>query len=64
MDIRIEPRNLSGEIPAISSKSDVHRLLLASALAKGVTNVVFTTLSDDIKATLNVLCAMGAKIDI
>ncbi|MBE6680117.1 MAG: 3-phosphoshikimate 1-carboxyvinyltransferase [Ruminococcaceae bacterium] len=64
MDIRITPTKLSGEIRAISSKSDVHRLLIASALAKGETKITFTTLSDDIKATMDVLCTMGAKIEL
>lgn len=64
MDIRIEPRILSGEVRAISSKSDVHRLALAAALSKGETKIGFTTLADDIKATFNVLSAMGAEIEI
>lgn len=64
MDILVKPSNLFGEIRAISSKSDVHRLLIASALAKGKSRVLFTTLSDDISATVSVLSAMGAKIDI
>ena len=64
MDILIKPHSLSGEIRAISSKSDVHRALIAAALAKSETKVLFTTLSDDIKATLNVLKAMGAIVDV
>ena len=64
MDIRIEPQILSGKVRAISSKSDVHRLTLAAALSKGTTKVGFTTLADDIKATLDVLSAMGAKINL
>ncbi len=64
MDICIKPRTLSGEIEAISSKSDVHRILIAAALAKGTTACFFTTLSEDIQATVDVLSAMGAKIDI
>ncbi|MBQ6892980.1 MAG: 3-phosphoshikimate 1-carboxyvinyltransferase [Clostridia bacterium] len=64
MDIRIEPQKLSGNIRAISSKSDVHRFLMAAALANGTSAVHFTTLSDDISATVSVLSAMGAKIDV
>ncbi|MBQ8836510.1 MAG: 3-phosphoshikimate 1-carboxyvinyltransferase [Clostridia bacterium] len=64
MDIRIEPTKLSGTIRAISSKSDVHRFLMAAALAKGISAVHFTTLSEDIAATVRVLSAMGAAIDI
>lgn len=64
MDIRIEPRALSGELRAISSKSDVHRALIAAALANGASVVRFTTLSEDIEATVRVLQAMGAEIDL
>ncbi len=64
MDIQMQPTTLSGNIRAISSKSDVHRLLIASALAKGVSRVQFTTLSDDIAATVDALRAMGAEITV
>lgn len=64
MDIRIEPSPLCGRIRAISSKSDVHRVLIAAALAKEKSLVHFTTLSDDIAATVNVLNTLGAKITI
>ncbi len=63
MDILIKPCRLSGEIRAISSKSDVHRLLIAASLT-GYARVRFTTLSDDIMATVDVLRAMGADIDV
>ncbi len=64
MYIRVENQKLCGNIRAISSKSDVHRALLASALAKGETRVHFTTLSEDIKATVSVLLALGAAVEI
>ncbi|MBQ5390114.1 MAG: 3-phosphoshikimate 1-carboxyvinyltransferase, partial [Clostridia bacterium] len=64
MDMQIQPTTLLGRIHAISSKSDVHRLLIASALANGVSRVHFTTLSDDIAATVNALRAMGAEITV
>ena len=34
MNIRLTPAKLHGTLPAISSKSDAHRVLIASALAK------------------------------
>ena len=64
MDICVENGALSGKIQAISSKSDVHRFLIAAALANGVSTIRFTTLSEDIKATIAVLRALGAKIEI
>lgn len=64
MDIRIEPSPLCGKIRAISSKSDVHRVLIAAALTKESSLVHFTTLSDDIAATVSVLNTLGAKITV
>ena len=64
MDICVENGALSGTVAAISSKSDVHRFLIAAALSKGVSTIKFTTLSDDIKATIDVLRALGAKIEV
>lgn len=64
MDIQIQPTTLAGSVRAISSKSDVHRFLMAAALAKGISRVHFTTLSDDIAATVGALRAMGAVIDV
>lgn len=64
MDILIQPSPLSGSIRAISSKSDVHRALIASALARGVTHVHFTTLSEDIAATVSVLRTLGASVTV
>ena len=64
MDIQIRPTSLSGSIRAISSKSDVHRLLIAAALAKGTSRIHFTTLSDDIAATIGALRAMSAVITV
>ncbi|MBQ4557192.1 MAG: 3-phosphoshikimate 1-carboxyvinyltransferase [Clostridia bacterium] len=64
MDIRIEPRKLSGTIRAISSKSDVHRLIIGAALAKGTSKIHFTTLSEDIAATIGAVRMMGAVIDL
>ncbi len=64
MDIQIQPTPLSGSICAISSKSDVHRLLMAAALACGTSRIYFTTLSEDIAATVSVLRTLGADIVI
>jgi 3-phosphoshikimate 1-carboxyvinyltransferase len=60
---RIAPRKLSGSIDAISSKSDVHRILICSALCGGETRVRFTTLSEDIRSTIGCLCALGASVE-
>ncbi len=62
MDILIEPSKLCGRVRAISSKSDVHRALIAAALAKGCSRIHFTTLSEDIAATVGSLQMMGASV--
>ena len=36
---KINPKPLSGTVPAISSKSMAHRIIIAAALANGVTRV-------------------------
>lgn len=64
MDIQIENTPLSGAVRAISSKSDVHRFLIAAALADGCSDIRFTTLSDDIRATAGALRALCADISL
>ena len=64
MNAIIAPAPLSGEIEAISSKSDAHRLLILAALSKGTTTLIrLNQRSDDIDATIGCLRAMGAQID-
>ncbi|MCI8399608.1 MAG: 3-phosphoshikimate 1-carboxyvinyltransferase [Oscillibacter sp.] len=52
MDIRINPRPLSGVITPPPSKSLAHRLVIAAALAAGTSTIRNITLSQDIEATL------------
>ena len=51
-------------IEAISSKSAVHRLLIAAGLSANPTEVTTNILSDDMEATIDVLTALGADIEI
>ena len=62
MDVHIEPRPLAGQIPAVASKSDAHRLLICAALADGPVNLGLQTLSQDILATMDCLRALGAGV--
>ncbi len=62
MNVTLFPRQLSGEIAAISSKSSAHRLLICAALADDVTIIRCRDLNRDIEATVNCLRAMGAGI--
>ncbi len=58
------PRPLGGSLHAISSKSDVHRLLICASLADGTSRIRFhAALSEDMYATIGVLRAMGAMIE-
>lgn len=58
----LDLRNLKGEIDAISSKSDAHRALIASALADKPTRLLLNSTSNDIKATADCLKSAGAII--
>lgn len=62
MNAVLTPSALSGTVSAISSKSDAHRILIASALADAPTEVRCNVLSADIRATADCLCALGARI--
>lgn len=58
------PHPLDGSLHAISSKSDVHRLLICASLADGASRIRFhAALSEDMCATIGVLRAMGAEIE-
>lgn len=68
MTAHITPQKLCGEVEAIASKSDVHRILICAALADKPTEIILSgsmgadTLSEDIRATMNCLNALGADI--
>lgn len=62
MDITITPRKLEGNIPAISSKSQAHRLLICAAFADKATTLQCATTNQDIEATADCLRSLGATI--
>lgn len=62
MKLRIEPHPLSGSLPAIPSKSHVHRLLICTALSKQGGTLPCPVFSQDIAATVRCLQALGADI--
>lgn len=64
MDIRLTPSKLNGTVEAVSSKSDMHRLLIAAALSDKPTVINCNIISEDIAATVSCLEALGAKINI
>lgn len=62
MDITILPRKLRGEISAIPSKSQAHRLLICAAFADNDTILLCPETNRDMEATVDCLNALGAKI--
>ena len=63
MNVKVTPHPLSGTIPAIPSKSDVHRLLICAALSDRGTEISCPAVSEDINATARALSALGAGIE-
>jgi 3-phosphoshikimate 1-carboxyvinyltransferase len=63
MRVTIMPGAIRGEIPAIPSKSQLHRLLICAALGQGETLIRGAlTRAEDILATRRCLEALGAEI--
>lgn len=62
--MEIHPGALSGTVRAIPSKSDAHRLLIASAFADRHTKLMMDSTSDDILATVGCLRAIGATVEL
>lgn len=58
----VQPGRLAGEMQAIPSKSQAHRLLIAAALAQGETRIFCPEVSDDIKRTAACLQSLCADI--
>lgn len=63
MDVKVYPSPINGTVPAIPSKSDVHRLLICAALSDGKTEIYCPAVSEDIMATAHCLNALGAEIE-
>ena len=61
MDITITPTKLAGAVIPPPSKSQAHRLLIAAALADGVSRLDNVAFSQDIQATIDCLEHLGAE---
>ena len=59
--VKYLPFTSSGSVTAPPSKSDVHRAIICAALSKGVSTISPVALSNDIKATIGCIEALGAK---
>ena len=62
--VRIEPSAARGTVAAPPSKSMAHRALICAALAPGKSRIENLAMSEDIKATVGALRALGADIEI
>lgn len=62
--ITVKPSKLCGEVAAPPSKSDVHRAIICAALSRGVCKIAPVALSNDIKATISCVRALGAKTEL
>ena len=62
-NVKIAPSLLSGCVTAPPSKSISHRALICAALADGESVISNLAFSQDILATIDVLTAIGAKIE-
>ena len=63
-DVKFSPFVPSGVVAAPPSKSDVHRAIICAALSKGVSTISPVALSNDIKATIHCVNALGAKAEV
>ncbi len=62
MDLTLSAATFGGTIRAIASKSSAHRLLICAALSDSACTVGCSETSEDIRATVRCLNAMGADI--
>ena len=63
MNVTVTPAKLKGTVIPPPSKSQAHRVLLAAALAGGVSRIDNVALSQDIEATLRCLRALGTGVE-
>ena len=64
MNVKYEPFTPSGTVTAPPSKSDVHRAIICAALSGGICTISPVALSEDIKATIGCVEALGAKTQL
>ena len=64
MKIKITPSTLVGTVAPPGSKSVLHRALVLGLLSKGTTTLSSVSLSDDIWATIHMIEAYGAQVEV
>lgn len=63
-NVVITPKKLGGSVLPPPSKSDAHRAIICAALSKGVSIIEPVSLSNDMKATIGAIRAIGAKAEL
>lgn len=61
---KIEKSRADGVVNAPSSKSAAHRMLICAAMCHGVSRIDNLPLCDDVLATIDCLCSLGADIKL
>ena len=64
VDITVKKSTAQGEIFAPPSKSIAHRNLICAFLAKGESEISSLSFSEDIKATINCIKALGGEVEL
>ena len=64
MNVTMKPFQANGTVFAPPSKSDAHRAIICAALSGGVCTIAPIALSDDIRATIGCVKALGAASKI
>lgn len=64
MNIRLSPTKLKGSITIPPSKSMSHRALICAALSEGESTIENIIFSEDIKATIAAMSALGASFKV
>ena len=62
MQVTLHTPTPRGSLRAFPSKSEAHRALICAALADAPTKILCTDTNDDIDATIDCLCVLGADI--
>ena len=63
MKVKISPSRLCGTVSAPPSKSFAHRMMICAALARGQSVIKGVSDSEDMRATLDCIEALGAKYE-
>ncbi len=64
MDLRVEPSDIAGTVPASPSKSHTHRAMILALLSEGESTLSRLLLSDDTLATLNAVKEFGGSVHV